>query len=150
MAMSQMPHNESLEAASWQNINSSVMEHQPQWEYSLEHKSSNFQHRSILCLGSCSSLANPSSIGPSCVQGVSVAWNTINTCSLLCRALFGLKLPYFQSWGRAAYIEIGRTGTEGYLTNTTKQESESFLLARYTLLRDGTPAPMGGFSGKPS
>jgi len=45
--------------------------------------------------------------------------------------------------------KLGHSLTDFYLTNATKQVSESYLLAIYTLLSNGTTAPIGVFSAKP-
>ena len=58
-------------------------------------------------------------------------------------------MPTFHQQKHTAYRELGRAGLDGYLTNATKQVSESCLLANYTLLSDGTQALVGLCSGKP-
>ena len=66
---------------------------------------------------------------------------------LLCaEALFGLEIPSFHKQERAKVSKLGPSGPEDDLTNSTNQESGSRLLAKDTLLSDGTLAPIGIFS----
>ena len=58
-------------------------------------------------------------------------------------------MPSFHQQERAAGSELGTTGPDGDLTNSTKQESGTCLLAKDTLLTDGTLAPLGVCSVKP-
>ena len=54
----------------------------------------------------------------------------------------------FHKRDRAADSKLGQSGPDFDLINSTKQASESRLLATYILLMDGTPAAMWVFSGK--
>lgn len=72
--------------------------------------------------------------------------------------IMGLKVPWLQNWETSANSEIGQSGSDGYLTHSTKQASVSSLRAKYILHSDGTLAPMSVcyeknpilFSTKPS
>ena len=64
-------------------------------------------------------------------------------------SLFSLKMPSFHKQDRAEDSELGPPGPIGDLTHSTKQESESCLQAKYTLLSDRPLAQIAGGSGKP-
>ena len=47
-----------------------------------------------------------------------------------------MKMPSFHKQGKAAHSELGQTGQNGNLTNSTKQEYGSFLIAKYIQLSE--------------
>lgn len=66
-----------------------------------------------------------------------------STCVLLYgEAWFGMKMPYFQKWGKIAHSELWISSPEGNLTNSIIEEAGSFLLAKDIVLSEWTPAPM--------
>ena len=94
-------------------------------------------------------MAAPCSLGPGCLQGFWLIENHSKHVCLCAEAGLGLKMPSFFKWEPAAYSELGRSGTDGNLTEFTKQASGSGLLPTYILFRGGTPAPIWVCSGKP-
>ena len=89
------------------------------------------------------------SLGSSCVQVGSIAWNSLQTCSILCRSLIWLENAFFSQVQKAVESELGPSGRDDDLTESTKEELRSCLLAKYNLLSDGTLSPVGVFSGNP-
>ena len=75
------------------------------------------------------------------ISGFSVAWNLLRTCSPSGEAWFAMKMPSFHKWGKAAHCEPGQYMPDGKLRNDTKQDSWSFLLAKYILLSEWIEAP---------
>lgn len=74
-----------------------------------------------------------------------------STCVLVwAEACFGLKMPSFPKRATAACGNHGRCGPEDNHTKAAPQEAGRCLPAEYTLLREGTPAPTGGFLCKAS
>ena len=58
-------------------------------------------------------------------------------------------MPSFHKKETALNSNLERSGPDDNHTKATKQEAGSCLLAKYTLLSDGTPVAMGVFSAKP-
>ena len=82
------------EAASWQHIFYSGMEHQKNmgllWRAALAF----FPPRLLLGLRWCSCSAAQNSLGPGCVQGLSFAWKSLQKSSLVCRHQIWLEYAF--------------------------------------------------------
>ena len=68
----------------------------------------------------------------------------------MCINLIWIDIPYFHKLERAAHSKTVPSLPDCDLTNSTKQGSGSCLLAKDTLLSDGTLALIGVFNGNPS
>lgn len=51
-------------------------------------------------------------------------------------------MPSFHKHGKTAHGELTQSAPDGNHKNSTYQEPGSFCLAKYILLREGTPAPL--------
>ena len=122
----------------------SVREHQSQWVFSLGCHSSLFPPRPLIYLGRISPTSAQCSLGPYCTQGFPLLETHSNHFLLCAESWFGLKMPSFQKSEKAADSMLGQSCPNGYLKNSTKQESGSCLLAKYILLSDGTNTRLNG------
>lgn len=103
----------------------------------------------LLCIGWCSSMAAQCSLGPACVQGFSVPWKSLQTSSHVQKPDRDWKCLFFHKLEWATYRELGISGPDDNLTNSTKHESGICLLAKINLLSHGTLGSIGVCSGKP-
>ena len=149
MAISQIPQNKCLGVASWKHLFYSRMEHQPQSGFLLESETHFFPTWASPMPRAKHPTAVQFSLGPGCPQGGWLIENHSKRDCLCGKYGLGLKMPSFHKWEPAAYSELGRSGTDGNLTEFTKQASGSGLLPTYILFRGGTPAPIWVCSGKP-
>lgn len=148
MAIFPTPQKKHVEADSSQSIFNSVMGHQHQFGFAVESNASHFPPRPILYQGWCTPFAAQCSLCPLFVHGISVAWQPLQRCSLLCRCMIGIEKAFFSKAGLNS-TEQNKVIRSWCLSHKLQITSVwKWPPGKLYKLCDGAPAPKWVCSGK--